>query len=174
MFYGGPGTRGAERLTAHKRGCNVGQFKLKEIRMTDVQDEIARAAENAVELCTSRGQGVLDYSEASLVVVEEMLAEAADWVAELTPDQLTTLVQDFGCYILEVGRREFGGRYLWHDGRDQPVLVVGEPAFRVAMLTWDKVRGRLKGDEGDNIPFHYAGFAGRARQGKPGDDVLYV
>lgn len=106
--------------------------------MAEEKDQITQAAEKAVALCASRGQGVLDYSEASIGVVEEMLAEAADWGAELTPDQLTTLVQDFGCYILEVGRREFGGRYLWHDNRDQPVLVVGEPEFRVTMITWAK------------------------------------
>ncbi len=92
----------------------------------------------------------------------------------MTPEQVTALVQDFGCYILEVGRRQFGGRYQWHDGRDQPVLVVGETAFRVAILAWDKVRGRLGGDEGDNIPFFYAGFAGRARQAVPGFVVVVL
>jgi hypothetical protein len=107
-------------------------------------------------------------------VIEDMLAEAAAFAADMTADQLTTLAQKFGCYIMEVGRREFGGRYCWFGLRDQPVLVVGEPAFRVALLGWDKAQGRLSGDEGDNIPFFYAGFAERARRANPGDDVLYV
>lgn len=140
----------------------------------EIADQIATTAANTVALCADRGRGELDYSEASLAVVEDMLAEIEQWLDEMTPDQVTMLVQDFGCYILEVGRREFGGRYLWHDGRDQPVLVVGEPAFRVAILTWDKVRGRIGGDAGDNIPFFYAGFAERARAAIPGTDVLYV
>ena len=142
--------------------------------MGELSDQIAAGAEKAVAMCQGRGGGAMDYSEASLSVVEDMLAEAGQWLSEMTPDQVTTLVQDFGCYVLEVGRREFGGRYQWHDGRDQPVLVVGEPAFRVAMLTWDKVQGRLCGDAGDNIPFHYAGFAGRSRHAVPGTDALYV
>ena len=142
--------------------------------MEELPYQIARSAEKAVAMCTGRGGGELDYSEASLAVVEDMLAEAGQWLAEMTPEQVATLVQDFGCYILEVGRREFGGRYQWHDGRDQAVLVVGEPAFRVAILTGDKVRGRLGGDEGDNIPFFYAGFAAQARQAVPGTDSLYV
>ena len=142
--------------------------------MTELVDRIARAAENAVATCDARDSGQLDYSEASLAVVEEMLAEAGQWLSEMTPEQVTTLVQDLGCYVLEVGRREFGGRYQWHEGRDQPVLVVGEPSFRVAIITWDKVRGRINGDTGDNIPFFYAGFAGRARQAVPSTDVLYV
>lgn len=93
---------------------------------------------------------------------------------DLEPEQVTTLVQNFGCYILEVGRRAFGGRYLWHEGRDQPVLVVGEPDARVALLTWDKVRGRLGGDAADNILFFFQGFAEQARDATPGSDVLVV
>jgi hypothetical protein len=136
--------------------------------------EVAAAAAEAVVLSESRPGSALDFSEASLAIVEEMLAEASQYVADLTPGQLSALAQQFGCYILEVGRREFGGRYLWHDQREQPVLVVGEPEFRIAMIAWDKVRGRVGGDEGNNIPFFYAGFAERARKAKPGDDALYV
>ena len=54
------------------------------------------------------------------------------------------------------------------------MLVVGEPAFRVAMIARDKVRGRLSGDRGDNLPFFYQGFAERVRRAEPGDDALYV
>jgi hypothetical protein len=141
--------------------------------MTDVLREVQRCAENAVSMCAGRGTP-LDYSEASLAVVEETVAECGEWVSEMTSEQLTILIQDFGCYILEVGRRQFGGVYQWHEDRDQPVLVVDESGSRIAVITWDKVRGRLGGDEGDNLPFFYAGFADRVRQAVPGDDVLYV
>jgi len=137
-------------------------------------DEIARAAEKAVAMCAARGSAILDYSESSLSVVEDMLSEAAAFTSEMTPDEINTLVQDFGCYVLAIGRREFAGRYLWHEERDQPILVVGEPKFRVAMMAWDRVRGRLSGDAADNIPFFYDGFAGRARQAVTGTDALYV
>jgi len=142
--------------------------------MAEFHEEVARTAENAVAMCSYWAGDELDYSEASLAVVEKILEASPEWLDELTPEQVANLIQDFGCYILEVGRREFGGRYFWHDGREQPVLVVGEPAFRVAILAGDKVRGRLSGDEGDNIPFFYAGFAERARRASPGSDVLYV
>ena len=142
--------------------------------MGDVTEQISRAAQDAVRTSVARGKGSLDYSEGSLTMAEELLAEAAVWIAELTPGQLSTLIQNFGCYVLEVGRWEFGGRYYWHDNRSQPVLVVGEPDFRVAILAWDRVRCRLHGDASNNIPFFYAGFAARARQAAPGVDVLYV
>jgi hypothetical protein len=141
--------------------------------MDELPDQIAQAAERAVAMCQDRG-GELDYSVASLDVVEEMLAEAGQYLSTLTKEQVNSLVQAFGCYILEVGRRTFDGRYLWHDDRNQPVLLVGEPDFRVAVLAWDKVRGRLQGDTGDNIPFFYAGFAEGVKRAGPGTDTLYV
>jgi hypothetical protein len=142
--------------------------------MDDLAQEIARTAENAVAVLQERAGGALDYSEASLAVVEEMLEEAAAFADEMTPEQLVTLARDFGCYILEVGRRSFGGRYYWFERRDQPVLVVGEPTFRIALLAWDRVRSRLSGDRADNIPFFYSGFAERVRRAEPGEDALYV
>lgn len=142
--------------------------------MDELTKDVAGTAEVAVRMAEARGDTVLDYSQASLKLVEEMLAEAAEFVEEIPSEDFATLVQNFGCYLMEVGRKEFGGRYYWLKDREQPVLVVGEPEYRVAMLGWEKVRGRLSGDEGDNIPFFYAGFAERSRDAKPGDDVLYV
>lgn len=141
--------------------------------MDELTKQITAAAEQAVALCELRPASELDFSVASLSIVEEMLAEAAEYT-DLTSDQLTGLAQQFGSYILEVGRREFGGRYAWDSDREQPVLVVGEPRFRVAMIAWDKVRGRVSGDAGDNIPFFYSGFAERSRRAQPDDDALYV
>ena len=136
---------------------------------------IPRFAAKLVELCEQRGTGaVLDFSRGSLTIVEEMTEEAARWISTLPPDQLTNLVQNIGCYLLEVGRREFGGHYLWHEPRDQPVLVVGEPAYHVALMTWDKVRARVSGDRADDLLFFYDGFAERARQAVPGTRALYV
>ena len=141
--------------------------------MDDFSQEVASAAEDAEAVCDYLG-APLDYSEASLGVVDAVLAQTASWDDEFTPEGLQGFASAFGCYILEVGRREFGGRYCWFVHSDRPVLVVGEPVFRIALLVWDKVRGRLSGNEGDAIPFFYAGFAERVRPAKPGDDALYV
>ena len=142
--------------------------------MADIADEIASEAENAAALCEYHSGTALDYSEASLVHVEKTLADAEQWRGEFPQDRLENVIVSIGCYILEVGRREFGGRYMWHDERNQPVLVVGEPTFRVAIITQDKVRGRLGGDPADNIPFFYSGFAELARTAAPGTDALCV
>jgi hypothetical protein len=137
-----------------------------------MRNQIQANAASAVEQLQARAGGKLDYSPASLAVVEEMLAEAA--AQSLSQASREALIELLGCYILEVGLREHGGKYAWFEDRKQPVLVVGEPTFHVAMITFDKVRSRLSGDVGDNIPFFYQGFADRVREAKPGTNALYV
>ncbi len=129
-------------------------------------------AASAVKQLQGRAGGRLDYSPASLQAVEEMLAEASSQA--LRPEAREALIELLGCYILEVGFREFGGKWSWFEERKQPVLIVGEPEFHVAMIAFDKVRGRLSGDAGDNIPFFYEGFAERARKAEPGVRAFYV
>ena len=142
--------------------------------MNAISEEVAAAAERAVTSLQARAGGRLDYSIASLVAVDEMLAEVSAYVADLDEAVVTGLVQQIGCYVLEVGRRAFGGEYFWHDDGEQPILVVGEPVAHIALMTWSKVVGRLTGDEGDDIPFFFEGFAQKAAQPEAGANVLFL
>jgi hypothetical protein len=138
-----------------------------------MDSETERLAAEAVDLAAAMGK-VLDYTEASIPVVEEALQEVSVYLAEIPEAAQRLTAERFGCYLLVVGYRTFGGRTLWHEEREQPVLVVGEPDCRIAMVTWDKVLGRLRGDKADDIAFFWDGFAERARQREPGLDVLFV
>jgi hypothetical protein len=40
-----------------------------------------------------------------------MIEEASAYIEEMTMEQRDILAQDFGCYILETARQEFGGQY---------------------------------------------------------------
>ncbi|MBN6207464.1 hypothetical protein JYK21_13400 [Ralstonia pickettii] len=142
--------------------------------MDELLQEVERLAAKALTDFNDRAEGRLDFSEASLQIVEEMLAEAALYRQDLEVDVIEGLVTRFGCYILEVGRRQFGGTYSWLEERSQPVLVVREPEAHIALMTWDRVRGRISGDAGDNIPFFFEGFAQRARTAPTGTRALYV
>jgi hypothetical protein len=142
--------------------------------MNAILEEVTRAAERAIVSLQVRAGGRLDYSIASLEAVDEMLAEVSGYVAELDEAVVTGLVQQLGCYVLEVGRRAFGGEYFWHDEGEQPILVVGGPAAHVALMTWSKVVGRLTGDVGDDIPFFFNGFVAKAEHPEPGSDVLFL
>ncbi|MGU3494055.1 hypothetical protein ACLBXM_08435 [Xanthobacteraceae bacterium A53D] len=135
--------------------------------------QIAHAAARLVTLSEQRGTP-LDYSPESLPLLEEMATEAAQWRADMTPADVETLVETFTGYLLETARRAFGGALLWDSQRGQPVLVVGEPEFHVALMPFDKVRGRLGGDAADNLPFYYDGFAGAVRSATPGTRSLHV
>jgi hypothetical protein len=142
--------------------------------MNAILEEVTTAAERAVTSLQTRAGGRLDYSIASLEVVNEMLTEVSEYVADLDEAVVTGLVQQLGCYVLEVGRRAFGGEYFWHDEGEQPILVVGEPEAHVALMTWSKVVGRLTGDVGDDIAFFFNGFAEKAAKPEPGSNVLFL
>lgn len=136
-----------------------------------MDSETQRMAAEAVEIASSMGKS-LDYTESSIPVVEEILELVSEHLDALNEAAQRLTAQRFGCYLLAVGHRTYGGRTLWHQQREQPVLVVGEPDCRIAVITWDKVLGRLRGDAADNIPYFWEGFAERARRREPGTDVL--
>jgi len=142
--------------------------------MNEVEQEVVAAAARCVATLQARAGGRLDYSVASLAAVDEMLVEASAYVVDLPEEVVTGLVQQVGCYVLEVGRRAFGGQYFWHDEGEQPVLVVGEPAAHIALLAWSRVVGRLTGDVGDDIAFFFQGFAAQAAAPQAGSSVMFV
>ena len=142
--------------------------------MNAILEEVITAAERAVTSLQGRANGRLDWSIGSLAAVDEMLVEVSGYVADLDEAVVTGLVQQLGCYVLEVGRRAFGGEYFWHDEGEQPILVVGEPAAHVALMSWSKVVGRLTGDVGDDIVFFFNGFAEKAAHPEPGTKVLFL
>jgi hypothetical protein len=142
--------------------------------MNAILEEVTTAADRAVASLQARAGGRLDFSVASLAAVDEMLAEVSAYVADLDEAVVTGLVQQLGCYVLEVGRRTYGGTYFWHDEGEQPILVVGEPEAHVALMTWSKVVGRLTGDVGDDIVYFFNGFAEKAAQPEPGTSVLLL
>ena len=140
--------------------------------MNTLTAEVERFASLAAEMSRGIPGPALDYSEATLPVLEGMAGEASGHPGEMTPDQQHGLVRALGCYLLEVARRSYGGTYQWHQASSQPVLVFGEPTSHIAFFTWDKVAARLAGDPAESLVVHYDGFARRARSPKPGERVL--
>ena len=141
---------------------------------SELADNVRATAEDAVALLVDEYGDALDFSVPSLVVVDEVLDRYAQTLADAPEPAVRNFTQMVSCYVLEVGRREFGGTYQWWHERNAPVLVVGEPTFHVSLLAADKVAGRLSGDRSDSIPFLYEGFAERARTATPGTSVTYV
>jgi hypothetical protein len=140
----------------------------------DAIDEISQMAESAVAIVTSRTGKVADFSSTSLQSIEDTLDEASDYWSDLNIGCQNELVEIFGCYLLEIGLRQCGGKYYWHDDLSQPILVVGEPDFHVVLVAWGKVRKRLTGDKSDCIVFFFRGFAERCLTATPGTHAVYV
>ncbi len=142
--------------------------------MDDLGLQIKEKADLAVIQFQERAGGKLNYSPESLSIIEEMLAEASEFYNELPSDQVESLSQLMGSYILYVGYKEHGGNFYWSDEKNQPVLVVGEPDYKIAIMTFFKVKGRLAGDGADNIPFFYDGFSKRVNSAVKGTSALYM
>ncbi len=140
----------------------------------DLAFQVREKASLAVVQFQGRADGRLDYSEKSIVTIEEMLVEASRYSKEMSAVDQKALVELMGSYVLEVAHRQYGGNYQWYGNRSQPVLVVGEPEFSVAIMTFDKIQGRLSGDPADNIVFFYNGFSERVKKAKRGDKALYL
>jgi hypothetical protein len=142
--------------------------------MTTILQDVVGVAKRAVDTFHDRSGGGLDFSESSLSIVEDMLAEASSYIPEMPQSQISGLVELLGCYILEVARTRYGGEYAWIEETQEPVLVVGLPETHIAIAAWSKVRGRLNRDPADNIPFFYQGFSDMAGTLPPGKRMLFV
>ncbi len=142
--------------------------------MSDLTETIREKARLAIEEFSARVSQPMDYSGRSLESVDALLCEFSTHGPELGSETVSVIVELLGCYVLEVGYREFGGSYKWYEPGSQPVLIVGEPDAHIAFVAFDKVRGRLSGDEEDNIAYFYNGFAIAAASSEPGMEAFFM
>lgn len=111
-----------------------------------------------------RDKGNFDYSIESLGVVDDLLEELSDYA--MNEDDLYNIASMVGCYVFETARKNYGGEYQWHQTSEQPVLVAGLPDFSVAIMAWEKVKGRVNNGKEDNIPFYIDGYREHIERGK--------
>jgi len=142
--------------------------------MNRLDDEVLKCAKRVVQMSRDRGQEVLDYSDDSMEVVEEMLAEAAAHAQRMSDAAVARLSQDVGCYILELARRNHGGVFRWDNARNEPAVVVSGPQLSITLFCWDKVRARLRDGAPNNVASFYASYVERVRQAQPGDRVVFL
>lgn len=140
----------------------------------ELEQQISTRADDAATRFQEPSGGRLDFSEASVAAVDALVAEIAEFIADVPQDQAEGLVQDFGCYLFETARRTFGGKYYWMQEHQQPVLVVGNPEFTVGLIAFTRVRGRLRSEVAEPLPVFFSGFAERVRSAQPGDDAFFM
>lgn len=137
------------------------RFK-KAVQMGQLMNDIIETAKSFTE--NFRDRANFDYSIESLVKVDALLDEMSDYVID--EDTLYNMYTMIGSYVFETSRRNYGGEYYWVQDEEQPILVIGEPDFSVAIKAWDKVKGRIENGEEDNIPFYIEGLKEHVEKGK--------
>ena len=137
-------------------------------------DDSTANAERIVESFNEKYEGAFDYSENSLVALDELLENFADFADQMDEEMKEDLIAQAGSYIFEVARRNFGGKYFWYDQLNQPLLVTGLPNFEISLVAFDKVKMRIENGKEDNIPYFFKGYSDRVRQAKPGDKAMIV
>lgn len=154
------------------------QPKQTEIVVDEAQQEFINDStansERIVESFNEKYDGAFDYSEDSLVALDELLDNFADFAEQLDEEMKEDLIAQAGSYIFEVARRNFGGKYFWYDQLDQPLLVTGLPNFEISLVAFEKVKMRIENGQEDNIPYFFKGYSERVRNAKPGDKAMIV
>lgn len=129
---------------------------------SSLEQDIILTAENFTKNFSDKGN--FNFSVDSLRNVDDILEELRDF--ELDDDILDSVSSMAGCYIFEVARRNYGGKYYWVQERDQPVLVTGEPEFSISIFAFEKVRSRLQNGKEDEIPYYFDGYIQAIEKGK--------
>lgn len=118
--------------------------------------------------------GNLDYSIGSLKIVDEQLDDLSCY--DLNEEEIYNICSMIGCYVFETARKNYGGTYYWLEKEKEPILIAGEPDFKVSIRAWDKVNKFLKNGMEDNITFYIAGYKSHIKIGKnkKGYDVTLI
>ena len=76
--------------------------------MSSLEKQVHEKARLAVDQLQERAGGCLNYSEASLEAIEDILDEAAQYADEMEHSNVDALVQLIGSYILAVAHKAHG------------------------------------------------------------------
>ncbi len=122
-------------------------------------------ADDAVNLAQERFGIHLDYSEASIAHVEEILDHfhksiPQGFVKKLlkrspTPAEVEQVAKMFGGYTGEVMRRHLGGEWTLDSGIDSEPTITLAFSNEAKVFPPSKVYKRLMNGEGDGVPFYY-------------------
>lgn len=133
------------------------ESSIKDERQKNFADEVRADADALVEQFKTYCN--LDYSVSSLHLLDRILDQTADYYnTQMDYETQKRTIKKSASYIFEVAKQNFGGKYLWYEQLNQPVLVTGQPDFDVSLIAYEKVKGRLENGIEDNIPFFFEGY----------------
>jgi hypothetical protein len=86
----------------------------------------------------------LDYSQQSLIVLDRLLDDYSQQWGNFPDEKKNEITTNASSYILWVASQQYGGNYYWSEEHVQPVLVIGEPDYRIAVMPQNTVRDRIE------------------------------
>jgi hypothetical protein len=114
----------------------------------------------------------LDYSQQSLIVLDRLLDDYSQQWKDLSSEKKNEVVTNASSYILWVACRQYGGNFYWSEEEQQPVLVIGEPDYRVATMPQNKVSSRIEQGDSHNIIIYYRKIAESIQQATNNSNIL--
>lgn len=120
-------------------------------------EQMAADAADAVQLADSHFDESLDFSEASVSVIERMVEDVEYSLPEgRSPGNISLLCRLWGAYIGEVFRRNLGGEWLkW---KDQYGEAIAFKCNNVTVFPHDKVRKRFAQGTEHHLAAYYKTF----------------
>ncbi len=101
-----------------------------------LREEVSEIAAGFVQM-VSRSKEEFDYSIDSLQQLDYFVKSLCN--NNFTDDEFYGVCKFTGSYVFEVLHRELGGRFLWTQKGQQPVLVIGEPDFTIQVKAWQRI-----------------------------------
>lgn len=97
----------------------------------------------------------LDYSVQSINVLDRLLCDITPNWGEMSADIKHEVITNASSYVLWVIKQQCGGSFYWSEQRLQPVLVIGEPNYRVALMAQDRVKNKVEKTDAPGIILLY-------------------
>jgi hypothetical protein len=128
---------------------------------------MASDAADAVELTRAYFVERLDYSEASVATIEQLVDDVHYSLPEgKTPENTDLMCRLWGAYIGEVFRRHVGGEWVHREDQYGKAVAFRSGGFTV--FPHDKVRKRIAGGPEHNLRDYYQVFRNQMSPGRPG------
>ena len=136
--------------------------------MNDFENEVKRLSYEFIKSLPQYLISEMDYSVKSIKSLDDFLDIGSSLYKSdgISEQNIESVVDGAGSYILEIGRRNFGGEYLWYEERNQPILVTGRPDFQIGLLAYEKVRSRIINGSEDDLCFFFQGYIDAINRGK--------
>lgn len=139
----------------------------------DFESLINRRAEDFRTFYTERFGDKLNFQYKSLYLIDTIIEETR--MSGTSHERKQWLASHAGAYMHRIASlRIHDFQYLWYHPLDQPMMVVGMPAYRISLLAQQAVQQRLETVVEPGIFQLYINFELALVHAKPGDDLLFV